>query len=85
MAKSALDDEIKQNLLDNMEKMPEPVLMSLIESLKKEQEAATNLAFDFAEFFYRQDHDWAKLADDQQKAADDIVNRVIEETKTPVK
>ncbi|OGN18968.1 MAG: hypothetical protein A3I32_00130 [Candidatus Yanofskybacteria bacterium RIFCSPLOWO2_02_FULL_45_10] len=74
LAESPLDPEIKNELMDGLDRMPEAVLSGLLESLEKEHEGLKELATDIASWEERQDEAWQKLTVEQKAAADKWVD-----------
>ena len=78
LAESPLDPEIKSDLLDGLDRMPEAVLSGLLESLEKEHEGLRELAADIASWEERQDEAWQKLTAEQKAAADKWVDEMVQ-------
>ena len=81
LADSPMDDELKQLLLSNMEKIPEHLLFKLKDALEMEQEELENVAFEIKVFLKDKNADWDKLAEEQKKAADTLVDVWAEKLK----
>lgn len=74
LAVSPMDEELRQMLLDNMEKIPEHLLFQLKDALETEQEELENTAFEIKMFLKDKNIGWDKLAEEQKKAADTLVD-----------
>lgn len=81
LAESPMDEELKQRLLENMEKIPEHLLFKLKDALEMEQGELENIVFDIQIFLKNQDVGWDKLAQEQNKAADTLVDAWAEKLK----
>ena len=76
-----LDEDIKQVLLDGMERLPEHLLFKLLDVLENEREQLEAVIFEVKLFFEEQKDNWEKTAQDQQKAANTIANAWVEKLK----
>lgn len=74
LAESPIDEELKNLLLDSMEKIPERLLFKLKDALEMEQEELENIIFDIQIFLKDQSVGWDKLAQEQKRAADTLVD-----------
>ena len=81
LAESPMDEELKQLLLSNMEKIPEHLLFKLKDALEMEQEELENVAFEIKVFLKDKNAGWDKLAEEQKKAADTLVDVWAEKLK----
>ncbi len=81
LADSPMDDELKQRLIDNIEKIPEHLLFKLKDALEMEQEALEETVFEIQLFLKEQGVKWDKLAEEQKKTADALVNVWVEKLK----
>lgn len=81
LADSPMDDELKQLLLNNMEKIPENLLFQLKDALEMEQEELENVAFEIKVFLKDKNAGWDKLAEEQKKAANTLVDVWAEKLK----
>ena len=81
LAESPLDEDIKQVLLDGMEQLPEHLLFKLLDVLENEREQLEAVAFEVQLFLKEQKNNWEKTTQDQQKAADTIVDAWVEKLK----
>ena len=78
LAESPLDPEIKNELMDGLDRMPEAVLSGLLESLEKEHEGLKELATDIASWEERQDEAWQNLTAEQKAVADKWVEEMVQ-------
>jgi len=81
LADSPMDDELKQLLLNNMEKIPEHLLFQLKDALEMEQEELENVAFEIKVFLKDKNAGWDKLAEEQKKSANALVDVWAEKLK----
>ena len=81
LAESPVDEELKNLLLNNMEKIPEHLLFKLKDALEMEQEALEETVFDIQMFLKEQDSKWDKLAEDQKRSANTLVDAWTEKLK----
>ncbi len=75
LAKSVLDDETRNIILDNADKLPEHALYKLLAVLGNEQEEFVLASFDINLFLKDQDVNWSKTVEEQKKAAGIIANK----------
>lgn len=81
LAQSPIDEELKNLLLENMEKIPEHFLFQLKDALETEQEELENTVFEIKMFLKDKNAGWDKLAEEQKKAADTLVDVWAEKLK----
>lgn len=81
MAESPLDEEIKEILLEGLDKLPADLLFKLLDILENEREELEKVAFEVKLFLKDQENNWKQTAEDQQKAADTIVDAWAEKLK----
>lgn len=81
LAESLMDEELKNLLLENMEKIPEQLLFKLKDALEMDQQEAENTAFEIELFLKEQDDSWKKVAEDQKKMADTLADAWVEKLK----
>ena len=74
LAESPLDEEIKQVLLDGMDKLPEHLIFKLLDVLENEREQLETVAFEVELFLKEQNKNWEQTASEQQKSADAVVD-----------
>jgi len=79
LAASPLDEGIKNDLLENLDKMPERVLTRLLESLSREEEILESIALDMEFWENEQGENWKKLENEQAKTAESIVDQFVTE------
>src|SRR3989344_5952390 len=75
LANSVFDDETKNIILENADKLPEYSLYKLLNLLENEQGELDLASFDLDLFLKDQDANWAKTAEEQKKAAEVIANK----------
>ena len=75
LAESPLEDEIKQAIIDNIDKMPMDLVDKLIYSLENEQEVVDKIAKEVKDFIAKRDKAWADLGKKQQAAVDEIIDK----------
>lgn len=81
LAESPLDDDIKEILLEGIDKLPKDLLFKLLDVLENEREELENVAFEVKLFLKEQNNSWEQTAKDQQKAADAIIDVWAEKLK----
>lgn len=81
LADSLMDNELKNLLLDNMEKIPEHLLFKLKDALEMDNEELENIVFETQLFLKDQDARWDKVKEEQKKAADTIADVWAEKLK----
>ena len=81
LAESPLDEEVKEVLLEGIDKLPEELLFKLLGVLENEKEALEKVAFEVKLFLKEQDANWEQTEKDQQKAADAIADAWLEKLK----
>lgn len=81
LAKSPMDEELKNLLLENMEKIPEHLLFQLKDALEMEQEELEHVAFEIKMFLKDKNAGWDKLAEEQKKAANTLTDAWSEKLK----
>jgi len=81
LASSALDKKIKDEILENLDTMPEDLVFRLRDALKNEQDEIDSIIFDIELFLKEQDGRWAKLEEDQQKMASSIGDELFNKLK----
>lgn len=74
LAKSVLDDQSKNLILESADKMPEYALYKLLEVLEGEQKEFDMASFDIDLFLKDQDKNWAKTKEEQENVAKVIAN-----------
>ncbi len=79
LAKSPLDKEIKDVVLENLDKMPENALNDLAYSLEKEDEQLENISKILKDFDADQDARWNNLEVKQKEIADKMIDEAINE------
>ena len=75
------DEEVKEVLLEGIDKLPEELLFKLLGVLENEKEALEKVAFEVKLFLKEQDANWEQTEKDQQKAADAIADAWAEKLK----
>ncbi len=81
LAESPLDEEVKDVLLEGIDKLPKELLFKLLDVLENERESLEKVAFEVKLFLKEQDANWEQTAEDQQKAADAITDAWAEKMK----
>ena len=81
LAESPLDEEVKDVLLEGIDKLPKELLFKLLDVLENERESLEKVAFEIKLFLKEQDANWEQTAEDQQKAADAITDAWAEKMK----
>lgn len=74
LAESPLDEEVKEVLLEGIDKLPGDLLFKLLDVLENEKEELEKVAFEVKLFLKEQGNNWGQTVKDQQKAADTIVD-----------
>jgi len=77
LAQSPLDDEIKNAIIDNFDKVTEDQLDQILKSLERETVELTSLAKILKEFDSKQDNDWKSLEKEQEETASKIVEDAV--------
>ncbi|OGN07383.1 MAG: hypothetical protein A3B86_01380 [Candidatus Yanofskybacteria bacterium RIFCSPHIGHO2_02_FULL_38_22b] len=75
LAKSVFDDETKNIILENIDKIPEHSLYKLLAVLEGEQKEFDLASFDLDLFLKDQDQNWATTKEEQKKAAETVANK----------
>src|SRR3989338_5979843 len=75
LAKSVFDDQTKNIILENADKLQEYALFKLLNVLENEKGEFDLASFDLDLFLKDQDANWAKTAEEQKKAAETIANK----------
>lgn len=75
LAKSVFDDETKNIILENADKLSEHALYKLLSVLEGEQKELDLASFDLDLFLKDQDQNWSQTKEEQQKAAETIANK----------
>lgn len=82
LAESALDEEMKKAVLENIGKATEADLDNLLDSLEREKVAMEKIARELGEYEVGEDERWKKLEEQQkdiaQKLADDFLAGILE-------
>lgn len=81
LAASPLDKKIKEDILENLDTMPEDLVFKLRDALKNEKDEVDAVVFDIELFLKKQDEKWAQLEENQKKAAEDVTNQLFETLK----
>jgi hypothetical protein len=81
LAESTLSDDIKEHISNNLDKLPEVMLVSLFEGLKAEDEEMERIAFDTELYLKDQEDAWKKVEEDQKVAAATVGNVWVEKLK----
>jgi hypothetical protein len=84
LAGSVLDKKIKDAILENIDTMPEDLVFKLRDALRDEKEEIDSVIFDIELFLKEQDARWAKLEEEQQKAADKLGDDIFEKLKDQI-
>ncbi len=85
MAASPLNEEFKELILKNLDKLPSYLIFDLIESLEKEQDNMGRLAVDIEQFLKQQNDDWQNLEKAQKEAAKSIMESEISKIEDELK
>jgi len=85
LAHSALEDEIKQVILDNLPKLSKTRIKDLIDSLKKEDVALDQLNDELKKFEEAQDKNWQEATKQQEELALKIVDKIIQKIEDELK
>ena len=75
LAKSVFDDETKNIILENADKLPEYALLKLLNILENEQGELDLASFDLDLFLKNQDINWAETNEEQKKAAETVASK----------
>lgn len=81
LAESPLDEEVKEVLLEGIDRLPKELLFKLLDALENEKEGLEKLAFEVKLFLKEQDANWEQTAREQQKVADTIADVWLEKLK----
>lgn len=81
LAESMLDQKVKDEILENLDTLPEDLVFQLRDALHKEQEELDGVVFDIELFIKEQNERWAKLEEKQQKAASSMSDELFEKLK----
>lgn len=81
LAESPLDEDVKEVLLEGIDKLPKELMFKLWDSLENEKEGLEKLAFEVRLFLKEQDANWEQTASEQKKTADIIADVWFEKLK----
>lgn len=81
LAESPLDEDVKEVLLEGIDRLPKELLFKLWDSLENEKEGLEKLVFEVRLFLKEQDANWEQTVKEQQKAADTIADAWFEKLK----
>jgi mannitol-1-phosphate/altronate dehydrogenase len=82
LAESPLDEEVKEVLLEGIDKLPKELLFKLLDVLENERESLEKVAFEVKLILKEQDANWEQTARDQQEAADTIADAWAEKLRS---
>lgn len=85
LVESPLAEEIKQAILDGMDKLPDYLVFDLLDALEKEKIELERIALEVTTYLEHQDGDWLKLEEKQQAAADDIIDQELQTIEDQIK
>ena len=77
LAKSNLDEETKDLILEKADQLSEHAAYKLIRILQGEQKELEVAAFDIGLFLQEQDQNWAKTKEEQGNVASTIANKLL--------
>lgn len=75
LAESPLDDEVKKVILDNLDKMPMPLVYRLVDCLEIEKESLAIVASEMERFVKEQKENWDDIVKRQTQKADEIMDK----------
>lgn len=81
LAESPLDEDVKEVLLEGIDKLPKELMFKLWDSLENEKEGLEKLVFEVRLFLKEQDANWEQTASEQKKTADIIADVWFEKLK----
>ncbi len=73
LAKSDLNEDIKEKILDKLDELPDYLIFGLIDALKREEKDISRMLLDIDLFSKDQDRVWEETETAQKKAADSII------------
>lgn len=76
LAESPLDNDMKQVILDGMDKMPEYMLIKLLDVLERESNELERVASEVESFLATQKENWDKTAKNQEEFADELIEKL---------
>ena len=85
LAESSLAEELKEAILDGMDKLPTYLIFDLLDALEKEKIELERIALDIKLYLDQQDKDWLKLEEKQQETAEDIVDQELRKMEDDIK
>jgi mannitol-1-phosphate/altronate dehydrogenase len=85
LAESPLDDEIKQTILDGMDRLPEFLIFKLRDALEAEREELKRVALEIDMLLKDQERNWQELEKNQQQAAGKLVDEYAQKIEDQVK
>ncbi len=85
LAESPLDDEIKNGILENIDKLTEVQLFELKDMLEAEREQLKNFTFEMEEYIKQRDANWQKLETDQKAVAQKVIDNFVRKTEEAIK
>lgn len=75
LAQSPLEDELKELVLDSIDKLPDYMIVELMQALESESEKLDQVVTDIELFLKDRDSQWDQLAEDQKAAANSIIDK----------
>lgn len=85
LAESPLDSRIKEALLEDFDKIPEHLIIKLLEMLESEAKQLDVVVKEIDDFKKKQDKNWANLEKDQKALADSIVEKHLKKLEEEAK
>lgn len=74
LAESPLDEEVKKVILDNLDKMPMPLVYRLVDCLEMEKESLAIVVSEIERFAREQNEGWDDIAKQQTQKTDEIID-----------
>jgi len=79
LAESPLDEDMKQVILDGLDKLPEHMLVKLLDVLERESNELERFAAEVESFLASQEDNWDKTSKEQEKFAQELIERLAKE------
>lgn len=81
LANSPLDANLKKEILDHLDKLPEDVVFKLRDILKEQDAKLDDLTARIEASMKEQDTQWNQIAEAQKKAASDMADQLFDKLK----
>ncbi len=76
LGQSELDDQVKETIMDNLDKIPEEDILKLMDALENENDQIEKLARNIESFINEQESGWEGVEKEQQKFVDEFTEKM---------